>query len=95
MQLKGRHLVLLWLLAFLAVAVIVTARQTRAYRLADTLNAASNRRDALEAEAAELSRRIQEASSRPILGRKVEAMGMRVPSDSEGELFYLPPETVR
>ena len=92
MQLKGRHLVLLWLLVFLAVAAVVTGRQTRAYRIASELDAINRRRDALSAEAAELRRRIQQASSRAVLGRKVEALGFHDPTDPEMELFPLPAE---
>lgn len=87
---KGRHLVLLWLLVFLAVAAVVNGRQTRAFRLAKQLGEVSTRRDALEAEAAELQRRIQHASSRPVLGRRVEAMGFHVAEGHEFELFPLP-----
>jgi hypothetical protein len=92
MQPKGRHLVLLWLLVFLAVAAVVNGRQTRAYALASRLSDVSTRRDALEAEAAELQRRIQQASSRPVLGRRVEAMGFHVAEDAELELLPLPSE---
>jgi hypothetical protein len=91
---KGRHLVLLWLFVFLAVAAVVNGRQTRAFALAKRLSEVSTRRDALEAEAAELQRRIQHASSRPVLGRRVESMGFRVPEDSEFELFSLPSGSV-
>ena len=86
----GRHLVLLWLLVFLAVAAVVNGRQARAYALATQLREVTIRRDVLEAEAAELQRRIQQASSRPVLGRRVEAMGFRVPEDTEFELLSLP-----
>ncbi|HEX6091173.1 MAG TPA: hypothetical protein VFZ13_13530 [Gemmatimonadales bacterium] len=92
MQPKGRHLVLLWLLVFLAVAAVVNGRQTRAYALAKRLSEVSARRDALDAEAAELQRRIQQASSRPVLGRRVEARGFHVAEDAEFELLPLPSE---
>jgi hypothetical protein len=91
---KGRHLVLLWLLVFLAVAAVVNARQARAYALARRLSEVTNRRDALEAEAAELQRRIQQASSRPVLGRRAEALGFHAPDDHEFELLPLPTGTV-
>lgn len=94
MQPKGRHLVLLWLFVFLAVAAVVNGRQARAYALAKRLSEVSTRRDALEAEAAELQRRIQEASARPVLGRRVEARGFRVAVDSEFEFLPLPTATV-
>jgi hypothetical protein len=95
MQPKGRHLVLLWLFVFLAVAAVVNGRQARAYALAKQLSDVSTRRDALEAEAAELQRRIQQASSRPVLGRRVEAQGFHVAGDAELELLPLPTVTER
>ncbi len=85
---------LLWLLVFLAVSAVVYGRQTRAYALARRLGEVTNRRDALEAEAAELQRRIQQASSRPVLGRRAEAMGFHPPEDHEFELLRLPTGTV-
>ena len=81
---------LLWLLVFLAVAAVVNARQTRAYALAKQLSAVTTRRDALEAEAAELQRRIQQASSRAVLGRRAEGMGFHVATGVEMELLPLP-----
>lgn len=90
MQPKGRHLVLLWLVVFLAVAAVVNARQTRAYGLARRLSEVTTRRDALEAEATELQRRIQQASSRSVLGRRVEAMGFHVAEETDFELLPLP-----
>jgi cell division protein FtsB len=93
MQPKGRHLVLLWLVVFLAVAAVVNARQTRAYALAKRLSEISNRRDALEAEVAELQRRIQHGSSRPVLGRRAEALGFHVAAGEEIDLLPLPADT--
>lgn len=81
---------LLWLLVFLAVAAVVTARQSRAYALAKQLSEVTTRRDALEAAAAQLQRRIQQASSRAVLGRRAEAMGFHVATGAEMELFPLP-----
>lgn len=90
MQLKGRHWVVLWLLAFLAVAAIVIARQTRSYALATTLRQTRDRRMELEARAAELRRAIQEASGRAAIGRKAEALGLRFATGSEYQLLPMP-----
>jgi hypothetical protein len=87
--------VLLWLFVFLAVAAVVTTRQARAYALARELSAATARRDALKAEAAELERRIQHASSRPVLGRRVERLGLRPPSGGEMKVLPLPADAGR
>jgi cell division protein FtsL len=91
MQLKGRHWIVVWLLVFLAVAAIVIERQTRAYVLADSLARIRERRSALEAQAAALERAIEEASSRAVIGRKAEALGLRASTDAEYVLFALPP----
>lgn len=91
MQLKGRHWIVLWLLLFLAVAGVVIERQTRAYVLADTLGAIEDRRQALEAEAADLRRSIEAASSRAVIGRRAEELGLRAATDAEYVLFPLPP----
>lgn len=91
MQLKGRHWIVLWLLAFLAVTGIVTARQTRAYALAGTLAEIRERGAALDAEAADLQRMIQEASSRDVIGRKAAALGLRMSTNSEYVLHPMPP----
>lgn len=91
MQLKGRHWIVLWLLVFLAVAAVVIERQTRAYRLADSLARIRERRSALEAQASALQRSIEEASSRSAMGRKAAALGLRTPTDAEYVVFPLPP----
>ena len=91
MQLKGRHWVILWLVAFLAVAAVVIARQTRAHLLAGELSAARERRQVLEAEMAELTSAIRQASSREVIGPKAQAMGMRVATGAEVTIFPVIP----
>lgn len=95
MQLKGRHWVVLWLLVFLGVAAVVIERQTRAYVLADSLGAIEGRRQALQAEAADLRRAIEAASSRTVIGRRAAALGLRSPTDAEYILFPLPAADTR
>jgi cell division protein FtsL len=91
MQLKGRHWIVLWLIAFSAVAAVVIERQTRAYIVADSLSTIRERRSALDARAAALQRSIEEASSRSAIGRKAEALGLRAPTGTEYILFPMPP----
>lgn len=78
----------LWLIAFLAVTSIVIARQARAHVVAGELRDARERRRVLEAELAELTRSIQRASSRGVIGAKAAALGLR-PATS-GEITILP-----
>ena len=77
-----------WLMLFLHVTTVIIARQSDAYRTARQLEALRNERSVLEAEHAELTRRVREASSRKILVPRVErALGLRDPLDSEWENF--------
>lgn len=80
-----------WLLLFLVVAAAVVARQTAAIQAAARLRALRDERRALEARRGETERRIREASSRQILGRKAEALGLHQPADSEFVLFPMAP----
>ena len=68
MQIRGRHWLVLWLFAFLAVAAIVLSRGTRSYQLARELDNARSDREALEAVAAELQRGINESPGRAAIG---------------------------
>jgi cell division protein FtsL len=93
MTLKGRHWLILWLVAFLVVATVVISRQTRAHLLAGKLQEAREQRRVLEAEMAELTRAVREASSREVISRKAEAMGMRVANGSEVTIIPAPAVT--
>ncbi len=91
MKPKGRHWVFLWLVAFLAVAGVVIARDTVSYRSARRLAQLRQDRLTLEAKQAELVRRVRQASSRAVLVPLVERrLGLRRPTDSEYVLFTLP-----
>jgi len=88
---KGRHWLALWLTLFLAVAAIVVARDTASYRSARRLAALRQERVRLEAEQAELIRRVRLASSREVLVPKVErTLGLHRPTDTEYVLFPQP-----
>ena len=91
MRLKGRHWLLLWLLVFLAGALVVVARQTAALHTASRLTHLREERSSLEARRAELERRIRVASSRQVLVPIAErAFGLHEPADSEFVLFPMP-----
>jgi hypothetical protein len=90
MQLKGRGWAALWLLAFLAVLTWVVARQTAAHVAAGELRDLQARRSALEAQRAELLRRIREAGSRAVLEPRAESLGLRLPADSEIVILQVP-----
>jgi len=88
---KGRHWAALWLLAFLAVAWLVIARQTSAIRAARELAALREERAALSGRGADLERRIRTAESRTVLlplARR--SLGLRVPADTEIILLPAP-----
>ena len=92
MRFKGRHWLMLWLLVFLAAAVAVVTRQTKAYRVAGELQELRRLRGALEARRAEIELRIRVASSRQVLVPLAERkLGLHQPSDSEYLLLAVPP----
>jgi hypothetical protein len=81
----------LWLGLFLAIAGIVIARDTASYRSARRLAEYRQQRLTLEAERAELIRRVRLASSREVLVPKAErSLGLHRPSDTEYVLFRVP-----
>ncbi len=72
-----------WLLLFLGVLTWVVARQTASHVAATELRGAQERRSSLEAQRAELLRRITEAGSRAVLVPRAESLGLRLAADSE------------
>ncbi len=90
MKLRGRGWVAVWLLSFLVVLTWVVARQTASYVITTELGGAEQQRSALEAQRAELLRRIQEAGSRAVLVRRAESLGLRLPADSEIIILQVP-----
>jgi hypothetical protein len=90
MILRGRHWVMVWLLLFLVVTGVVVTRQTAAIQTARRLASLREERVALEARRAELERRIRASSSRQVLGRRAEGLGLHNPADSEFILFPVP-----
>jgi hypothetical protein len=91
MALKGRHWAAVWLLAFLAVAWIVIARQTSAIRAARALVTLRKEHANLAGHSAELERRIRAATSRAVLVRRARGtLGLRLPADTEIILLPAP-----
>jgi hypothetical protein len=91
MALKGRHWAAVWLLAFLAVAWIVIARQTSAIRAARDLAALREEHANLAGHGADLERRIRAATSRAVLLRLARRrLGLRLPADTEIILLQAP-----
>ncbi len=95
MQLRGRHWVILWLAAFLVVAVIVETRQLKAYALSRQTGLLRKRRQELDATRQELIRKIGEGSSRRVLLPKAEALGLHVPTDAEEDFISPAPAGAR
>lgn len=88
MRLKGRHWLMLWLVAFVCVLLAIAARQSSGFRAARRLGELREERMALEARRAELERQVRVASSRQVLVPLAErALGLHEPSDSEFTLL--------
>ena len=90
MALRGRHFLFGWLIFLLGVLGWVTARNTAAHVLAGRLSDLRQERSALEAERADLLRRIREAQSLPVLRPRAERLGLRFPADSQVIILNLP-----
>ncbi len=80
---RGRVWVAFWLAFILGVLGWVVARQTASHVAAAELGDLREEREALESERVLFQQRIVEAESPQVLGPKAEAMGLRVPPDSE------------
>jgi len=82
---------MLWLALFLGVATVVQLRQTASMRMARRVAALRQERANLEARQADFERRIRDASSRPVLGRKaLTELDLHFPKDSEQAPLPLP-----
>jgi hypothetical protein len=91
MTLKGRHWVMLWLVAALGTLMAVAWRQQRGYATAQQLRTARDERGALEAERGELERRIRTAASRQVLvPRAGERLGLHEPRAQEMTVLVVP-----
>lgn len=81
---KGRHWIVLWLAAFLLVALVVVRRQTQALALARDLETLRTARGALEVSEASLKADVDRARSRAVLVPLAQRrLGLRLPHDSE------------
>jgi len=89
---RGRFWLILWLGFALGILAWVNARQTASVLLARSLQAARAERSAAEARRAQLIGRLREAGSRDALIPRAEALGLRVPTDSEIVTLRLKPE---
>ena len=83
MRLKGRIWIGIWLAFTLAVLAWVVNRDTSGFMIATELRNLRTDRSVLQAEKADLMRRIREAESRAVLIPRAESMGLRLPADSE------------
>jgi hypothetical protein len=91
MTLKGRHWVMLWLVAALGTLMAVAWRQQRGYATAQQLRTARDERGSLEAQRGELERRIRTAASRQVLvPRAGERLGLHEPRAQEMTVLVVP-----
>lgn len=89
---RGRFWVIVWLGFALGVLLWVNARQTASVLLARELRELRARRAAVETERAALQARARAARSRAVLVPRAEAMGLRLPADSEIVTLRAEPE---
>lgn len=83
MQVRGRHLVLAWTAVFLTVAGIIVLRDRRAFAMQDQVRELDDHVRALISDRDRLAATIARLSTQEALQPKVEAMGLRIASDSE------------
>jgi cell division protein FtsL len=83
MQVRGRHLVLAWTAVFLAVAGVIVSRDRRGFELQKRVRVLNNHVRALISDRDRLAATIARLSTQEVLQPKVEAMGLRIASDSE------------
>lgn len=83
MRLKGRIWIAIWLAFTLVVLAWVVSRDTSGFMTATELRNLRNERSVLQADKADLMRRIREAESRAVLIPRAESVGLRLPADSE------------
>ena len=81
---------MLWLLYALAIAAWVITRDTSGYVSARQLNELRNRQQFLQSRKTTLVSRIRRAESREVLQRRAEALGLRMPADSEIVILQTP-----
>ena len=85
----GRYWVAFWLALFLAVAMVVVARQQTALQVAGRLTKLRTQRHELEARRAGLIGEISTASSKEVLGPKVAKLGLGPPADTASSILGL------
>lgn len=81
---KGRHWFVIWLLAFLACALLIVRRQQTAFATSRELQQLQQTRGALEVSKSALIGEIHKARSRAVLVPLAQQkLGLRLPQDSE------------
>lgn len=82
MRIKGRYVVVGWTAVFLAAAIVIVVRDHSGFAMRQRFDASNHHIAALEGARADYERQIAVLSSRLALMPKVEALGLRFPSDS-------------
>lgn len=95
-QRRGRTLVFLALVGFLAITGGIVARRAKGRAMQKELELLERQRTQLAGEAAKLDVELRVAGSRSRLGPLVEQkLGMRIPSADQTVELHLPPEASR
>ena len=97
MKVKGRHWTILWMLIFLAVAMVIVGRQKSALATSRRLAKLESERIALDGKMTELEQTIHKAVSREVLVPLAERkLGLILPGgDNSTSILVEPPSTSR
>jgi len=91
MSFKGRYWTLLWLVIFLAVALVVSSRQRSGFAVAATVDSLQTVRRNLEARAADLDQRIRTETALGVLDVKVaRTLGLHLPDSRNSTTLTRP-----
>jgi hypothetical protein len=83
MRIKGRIWLVGWLVFALVVLAWVVTRDAAGYRTAGRLDSLRTRKAVLQAQRAELIRRVGRDESRAVLVPRARALGLRAAADSQ------------
>lgn len=97
MKAKGRHWTMLWMLVFLATAMVIVGRQKSALATSRRLVKLESERTALDGKRTELEQAIHRAMSREVLVPLAERkLGLILPGgDNSTSILVEPPSTPR
>ncbi len=90
MQVRGRHLVIAWTAVFLAAAAAIVLRARAGFQMRDRVDRLVVEIKTTESKRADVEDSVEKLMSRQVLSPRVEALGLRHPSDSALVILRLP-----